>query len=311
MYKLIIIAFAFCLTACGGQKNPSTQAQAQTETAMPREFQPPMPPAQLSAEGQRDYMRAHYWDTFDFTDTLFVKQADTAQMVRAYADWVVMLFNEPTNGAPLDSLMRRASISRPMLDWFKMLADQILHDPNSPLRNDEFYIPVLQAVLAAPYYDKYERMGPEYDLKLAEQNRLGHKANDIRYTLASGATGQLYNIKADYTLLFINNPGCPLCKQVREQISASPMLTRLIKQGKMKVLALYPDEDLKEWRDYQQYMPATWIDAYDAGSVLRKNNTYNLSAIPSLYLLDRNKIVLVKDSIDVPYIEQTIKDNDK
>jgi len=28
-----------------------------------------------------------------------------------------------------------------------MLAQQVIHDPNSPLRNDEFYIPVMQAVL--------------------------------------------------------------------------------------------------------------------------------------------------------------------
>ncbi len=297
--------------ACGGQKGPSKVAQTQASTAAPRVFQPEMPPSQLSEEGQREYLRTHYWDTFDFTDTLFVQQADTAQMVRTYANWISLLFNEPTNGAPIDSLMRRASVSRPMLDWFKMLADQILHDPNSPLRNDEFYIPVLNAVLAAPYYDKYERMGPEYDLKLAEQNRIGHKANDILYTLASGATEHLYHIKADYTLLFINNPGCPLCKQVREQIGTSPMLTRLIKEGKLKVLALYPDEDLTEWRNYQKNMPATWINAYDAGSLLRKNNTYNLSAIPSLYLLNSSKIVLVKDSIDVPYIEEAIANNNK
>ena len=37
----------------------------------------------------------------------------------------------------------------PMLDYFTMLAQQVIHDPNSPLRNDEFYIPVMQAVLAS------------------------------------------------------------------------------------------------------------------------------------------------------------------
>ena len=203
-------------------------------------------------------------------------------------------------------LMRRASASRPMLDYFTMLAQQVIHDPNSPLRNDEFYIPVMQAVLASPYYDEYERIGPAYDLAMASQNRLGQRANDFRYTLASGATGTLYGVKAEYTLLFINNPGCGMCKQLREQISGSPMLSEMIERGRLKILALYPDEDLTEWRNYRDHIPASWINAYDAGCLVRENGTYDLTAIPSLYLLDSDKRVLVKDSTDVPYIEEVI-----
>lgn len=227
-------------------------------------------------------------------------------MVEAYARWVALISDRPADAAPMDSLMRRASASRPMLDYFTMLAQQVIHDPNSPLRNDEFYIPVMQAVLASPYYDEYERIGPAYDLAMASQNRLGQRANDFRYTLASGATGTLYGVKAEYTLLFINNPGCAMCKQLREQIAGSPMLSEMIERGRLKILALYPDEDLTEWRNYRDHIPASWINAYDAGCLVRENGTYDLTAIPSLYLLDSDKRVLVKDSTDVPYIEEVI-----
>ena len=81
---------------------------------------------------------------------------------------------------------------------------------------------------------------------MAMQNRIGERANDFRYTLASGATGTLYGVKAEYVLLFINNPGCPMCKQLREQIGGSPMLSEMIERGRLKVVALYPDEDLAE-----------------------------------------------------------------
>ena len=141
---------------------------------------------------------------------------------------------------------------------------------------------------------------------MASQNRLGQRANDFRYTLASGATGTLYGVKAEYTLLFINNPGCGMCKQLREQISGSPMLSEMIERGRLKILALYPDEDLTEWRNYRDHIPASWINAYDVGCLVRENGTYDLTAIPSLYLLDSDKRVLVKDSTDVPYIEEVI-----
>ena len=304
MYRIaLILALALFAASCGGRRSRPQQTAC---VSQPRVFLPAIAPARLSPQEQRDYLRWHYWDRFDFADTLFVREADTAQMVEAYARWVALISDRPADAAPMDSLMRRASASRPMLDYFTMLAQQVIHDPNSPLRNDEFYIPVMQAVLASPYYDEYERIGPAYDLAMASQNRLGQRANDFRYTLASGATGTLYGVKAEYTLLFINNPGCGMCKQLREQISGSPMLSEMIERGRLKILALYPDEDLTEWRNYRDHIPASWINAYDAGCLVRENGTYDLTAIPSLSLLDSDKRVLVKDSTDVPYIEEVI-----
>lgn len=305
MLRILFFAFVLlCTVSCGGRSNrPPKSAPAAVRQ---RVFLPAIAPAALSPEEKREYLRWHYWDRFDFSDTTFITQVDTLQMVEAYARYVSLLFAEPTDGAPMDSLMRRASASRPMLDYFAMLASQVLHDPNSPLRNDEFYIPVLRAQLASPYYDEYERIGPEYELHMASQNRLGQPASDFRYTLASGASGTLYGIRAEYVLLFINNPGCTMCREIREAIVSSPMLTEMIERGRLKVLALYPDENLTEWRDYRDHIPSSWINAYDKGCVVREKSLYDLSAIPALYLLDAAKRVLVKDSTDVAQIEETI-----
>lgn len=302
MRHLVPLIAALLLVSCGGGRKPKPAA----DTVRPRVFLPAIPPASLAAEERPEWLRRHYWDRFDFSDTLFLAQVDTAQMVEAYARYIALLSAAPTDGAPIDSLMRRASASRPMLDYFAWLGAEVLHDPNSPLRNDEFYIPVLRALLAAPWYDEYERIAPACDLQTAMQNRIGERANDLRYTLASGATGHLYGIRAEYVLLFINNPGCPMCREIREAIVASPMLSEMIERGRLKVLALYPDEDLAEWRDYRDRIPAAWINGYDAGCVVRETGSYDLTAIPALYLLDREKRVLVKDSTDVPFIEETI-----
>lgn len=304
MYRtLVLILAAVGLAACGGRA-PRRPAATTAET--PAVFLPAIAPAALAPEERVEWFRWHYWDNFDFTDTTFLARADTLQLFEAYARYVQLLFSAPTDGAPMDSLMRRAAVSRPMLDYFAMLADRVLGDPNSPLRNDEFYIPVLRAQLSSPWYDEYERLAPEYRLSLASQNRIGEQANDFRYTLASGATGTLYGLRAEYVLLFINNPGCPMCREIREAISASPMLTELIEHGRLRVLALYPDENLDEWRAYREQIPASWINAYDDGCVLREKGLYDLSAIPSLYLLDAQKRVLVKDATDVALVEEVI-----
>lgn len=301
--SILLLCVLVVMTSCGRRrKAPASDAAA----PQPAVFLPAIPPSRLSAAEQQEWLRWHYWDRFNFSDTLFLTRVDSSQLFEAYARYVVLLGDRPTDGAPMDSLMRRASTSRRMLDYFSKMAEVVLHDPNSPLRNDEFYIPVLEAQLRAPWYDEYERIAPQYDLQIARQNRLGQPANDFRYTLASGRSGTLYGLDAEYVLLFINNPGCAMCREIREAVSSSPMLTEMIEHGRLRVLAIYPDEDLSEWRAYRDEMPASWINAYDKGCVIRNEMLYDLHAIPALYLLDRNKRVLVKDSVDVAQIEEVI-----
>lgn len=299
----ILLCLLSAAVSCGRRRSaPSTD----TPASQPAVFLPAIAPSRLTPGEQREWLRWHYWDRFDFADTLFLQRVDTVQMFEAYARYIALISDRPADGAAMDTLMRRASASRPMLDYFAKLAGMVLHDPNSPLRNDEFYIPVLEALLRAPWYDEYERIAPQYDLHMASQNRLGHPANDFRYTLASGRSGTLYGLQAEYVLVFINNPGCAMCREIREAITSSPMLTEMIERGRMQVLAIYPDEDLTEWRNYRDQIPASWINAYDRGCVIREESLYDLHAIPALYLLDCDKRVLLKDCTDVAQIEEVI-----
>lgn len=136
----------------------------------------------MTAEQTHDYMRAHYWDKFDFADTLFIAEIDTVEMLRAFAAWVGN-YLAPDDPAPVEALMAQAGSSRPMLAYFAMLAEKVLYDPNSPLRSDELYIPVLEAQAASPLLDEWEKIAPLHDLRMAQQNRPGERANDFRYTL--------------------------------------------------------------------------------------------------------------------------------
>lgn len=288
-----------CALSCDGNRREPASVEH------PARFRPSVPPAELSVAERTGYMRNHYWDRFDFADTLFLARIDTMRMIEAFATYVAQ-YVRPDDPAPIDSLMRRASVSRPMFEYFRMLAERVLYDPNSPLRSDELYIPVLRAALTVPWLDRWERIRPEAELRLAVQNRVGHPANDFGYTLASGVRGTLYGIRAEYTLLFLSNPGCPMCRCLREEMLASPLLNDFTERGMLKVLMLYPDADLTQWREHRAEVPAIWIDAYDEGCVLLEKSLYDLRAIPSFYLLDRDKRVLVKDSASIRQIEEAI-----
>lgn len=76
-------------------------------------------------------------------------------------------------------------------------------------------------------------------------------------------------------------------------------------KGSLSVLAIYPDEDLNAWKKYARSLPQEWIVARYAHPDARK--AYGLPAIPCLYLLDRNKTVILKDA-PVERIEERLSD---
>lgn len=304
-----ILLLAVCLLTLASCGRRAARPAAPERPASARGFRPVEVPAAVAPDERRAYLRDHYWDRFDFADTLLVREADTLQLVEAFARFAVLLAatpEHPSDPAPVRELMRRASASRPMLDLFAMLARTVLHDPNSPLRDDELYIPVLEALLAAPYYDEYERLAPEYDLRLARRNRPGDGAADFGFELRSGSRGTLCGIDAEYTLLFFGEPDCPACREVGEALAASPMLSEMIELGQLCVVALAPDADAAAWRRAPARFPASWLDVCDTEGRIRSEELYDLRALPSLYLLDAAKRVLLKDTADVERIEETI-----
>ena len=293
----VVIAIILAILGIGCTSKPK-----RSEPKQSYHFRYVQPPAQASMEQQIEYMRDHFWDKFNFADTLYTTKADTIEMCRAYAAYVSN-FVGPMDQEPIRKLMQRASVSKRMFDYFVMLSNKVLHDPNSPLRSDELYIAVLEAQLASPHYDKYEKMAPEYDLRIVSQNRIGHKANNFRYTTKSERTRDMYSLKSDFVIVYINNPGCAMCRDITEALKRSPIITDLQQQKRLKILAIYPDEQLDEWHKHMGDMPSEWINSYDKGCHIERENLYNVSAIPALYLLDKDKVVLVKDSTNVGELE--------
>lgn len=289
-YILIICLCVLITTACGGGRTQKVQS---------------VDSAVVAAKSQQEIMHdkvVHYWDDFAFADSLALTKVDSAALIKNFCRYVMML----DSAEPMRELMNKASVSKQAMELFYSMAETVLYDPNSPMRNDELYIPVLESVIASPLFDRWEKIAPKHDLHLAMQNRIGQQANDFVYTLRSGAKSSLYGVKSDYTLVFINNPGCPMCGDVRRQLCASQLITSLVASGRLTVLAIYTDEDLAEWHKYYDEVPINWINGYDKGCLITQNETYDLKAIPALYLLNGEKIVLVKDSTDVGYIEQVL-----
>lgn len=305
-YLNIFFLFLILCTACGSRKASDNQAE-DIKSDSTKIFALPVIPALLNTpESRADYLVRHYWENVDFADTTYLDHREV--MEQAWVDYIdiMKLVPEETAISAIKQMYKDAGKKKKVFFFFTDLAEKYLYDPNSPMRNEELYIPVLDAMLESTVLDDTEKILPKGRRELAEQNRLGRQAEDFTYTLVSGKSGTLYGVKADYTLLFINNPGCHACEEGIKELKQAPAINKEFEAGNLKILSVYPDEDKEEWERHLSDFPKEWINGYDKKLMIKEKNLYDLKAIPTLYLLDKNKKVLLKDAV-VGQIEQYLQ----
>ena len=305
-YLNIFFLFLILCTACGSRKASDNQTE-DIKSDSTKIFALPVIPALLNTpESRADYLVRHYWENVDFADTTYLDHREV--MEQAWVDYIdiMKLVPEETAISAIKQMYKDAGKKKKVFFYFTDLAEKYLYDPNSPMRNEELYIPVLDAMLESSVLDDTEKILPKGRRELAEQNRPGRQAEDFTYTLVSGKSGTLYGVKADYTLLFINNPGCHACEEGIKELKQAPAINKEFEAGNLKILSVYPDEDKEEWETHLSDFPKEWINGYDKKLMIKEKNLYDLKAIPTLYLLDKNKKVLLKDAV-VGQIEQYLQ----
>jgi hypothetical protein len=269
-------------------------------TPLKKEFNPVNISERLTTPSQRaDYLVTHYWDNFDFSDTAYVHLPEITE--QAFVGYINIFSHtevakvETSITAMLNRAIKEDNTGT-MFRYLLSLYKDYLYDPNSPMRNEEYYIPVTSYILESGFGDDVLKSRTSFDRSMMLRNRKGDTASDIIYTLANGNTGRLYKLADDYTILFFYNPDCPACKETIMQLNDSPLINGMLSSGELAILALYPDADIALWKEYRASMPLSWINAYDKDQTIRNKGIYDLKAIPCLYLLDRNKKVLFKDA---------------
>lgn len=298
MKAKIYIFFLFvlaCGNAYGNSHHLSPAATASAQDTLPVFTLPDIPPVITSPELRAEYLVEHYWDNMNFADNHYIHHPEITE--QAWADYCNILNHVPLSTAQqsLRKTIGQANVNKKMFTYLTELADKYLYNPNSPMRNEEFYIPVLEAMLRSPLLNKTEKIRPQARLTLAQKNRAGTQALDFTYTLKSGTQGTLYQLNTEYILLFINNPGCHACSETIGQLQAATTINKLLREKRITILSVYPDEELDEWNRHLADFPSEWINAYDKRLIIRDKQLYDLKAIPTLYLLNRKKTVLLKD----------------
>lgn len=313
--KLILIAAAAVLAAaCNGgntqnseNKNEKVKAE-QSMKALP--FPDVQVPSMISSQQEViEYLAQNYWKGITepsrdyLCDSVYVSGVDKSIVEQKFADWTYILGKAPLNVAlkSVEKLYdaalaceKRNSASN-VFETFVTLVEKYFYNANSPLRNEEYYLPFVARYATYEGLMDVERKKYEREARLCALNRIGTKAADFRFSDKSGKIRDLYDIDAELTLLFFSNPGCGACLEIINVLKEDATISSLISKGVLKVLNIYIDEDIQAWRSYMPIYPDEWYNGFDPDMVIRNEEIYNVRAIPSLYLLDKEKNVLMKD----------------
>lgn len=133
-----------------------------------------------------------------------------------------------------------------------------------------------------------------YRLNVLKKNSIGEKATDFLFYKKDGSQSSLYDVKADFLLVYFNNPDCETCKALKQEMVSSVILNDVLDSGKLKLLSVCVEGETDEWK--KQQLPESWIDACDKSMVIVDDELYYLPSLPVLYLLDSNYFVILKNT---------------
>ena len=302
-------AFVMMLCLCAAVVSCGSRGGRPSGEVRTRPFPMVSVPAMLSDPAQRaDYLVTHYWDGFfkgtgpsDTGYVLGVRRDEVRDNMMAYlsilhgfevpraADAVSSLFDQ------IEGCQARDSASL-VYELMTSLVETCLYDPNSPLRSEDLYLPFVRKMIESPFTSRDKLPAYRFEAEKCSMNPYGSKAPDFEFKDASGRVHTLYGIEAGWTLLFFSNPGCHACQGIVSEIEAAGFPEEMIASGDLAVVNIYIDDEIDRWRAAAGEYPSGWYNGYDFRRVMNDGSLYYVRAIPSLYLLDADKRVIMKDA---------------
>ena len=296
----------FVLWAC-------TLVQAQAQQSFPY---PAIPDTLRSVEQRAGYLSEHYWDNYNFADTLLLKskevteqgfvnfidilnrlnldnaskgvahkdiaQKDITQKDIAQKDIVRKdivrkdiarkdIVRKDITQKGIACFTRKAFSNAAAKERFENLIEHYFEDQLSPVRNDRVYLIFLEEMKNSPCFNETEKERIAFKIKTTNKNLPGDIAINFKFKDENRKEHQLSDYKDQKVILYFYDPDCENCHEV------SAWLKQQSIPADIKVLKMIADNHIS-------YM-------------------YSLKNMPTIFLLDKENKVILKDCTAQELIE--------
>lgn len=266
----------FVLWAC-------TLVQAQAQQSFPY---PAIPDTLRSVEQRAGYLSEHYWDNYNFADTLLLKSKEVTE--QGFVNFIDILnrFNldNASKGVAhkdiaqkgiarkdIACFTRKAFSNAAAKERFENLIEHYFEDQLSPVRNDRVYLMFLEEMKNSPCFDETEKERIAFKIKTTNKNLPGDIAINFKFKDENGKEHQLSDYKDQKVILYFYDPDCENCHEV------SAWLKQQTIPADIKVLKMIADNHI--------------------------SYIYSLKNMPTIFLLDKENKVILKDCTAQELIE--------
>lgn len=240
------------------------------------------------------YYKAHFWDGFNFQDDRLVYTPLFDARLDEYFNKLVLPWPDSVEHEA-DVLLAKARGTR---DIFKYTLWWITRNvENSKVMGmDEAFV-----YLVENYYMKGDAfwLKPEELQKYVDRiqkiapNVLGHIAPQVKLPdLFTAKDDKLSDIASPYTLLLFYSPNCGHCQHEIPLIDS--VYNAALKEKGVKIFTVSTEGDEKQNTDFvkKQHMDK-WggANTWDPKNVGNFRSMYDVYSTPTLYILDKNKII--------------------
>ena len=223
----------------------------------------------------------------------FIEQVAALDQVRA----------EFLMNATMETLVSDPKGYRQMME----LAEKRFSDAADPIHNEGLYMVVLKHAIEQYVLSNTEKEKQRLLLEGAKKNMIGTIAADFDYVTPDDKTvHHLKDLKANYVLVYFNNPDCESCEKVKERLASNDLINKMVNEKKLIVLAIYPYDDQNLWKKAKY--PKMMINGWNQSRQIEYAELYDLPTLPCFYLLDKDYKVLIKNEGSLNKVEAYLND---
>ena len=205
--------------------------------------------------------------------------------------------------ATLETLAKDPKAYRQMLE----LAEKRFSDAADPIHNEGLYMTALKHATDNFILSAAEKERQRLLLEGAKKNMIGSTAADFDYITPNDKTvHHLKDLRADYILIYFNNPDCESCETVKERLNGNELINQMVNDKKLIVLAIYPYDDQKLWKKAKY--PKMMINGWNQSRNIEYAELYDLPTLPCFYLVDKQFKVIVKNEGSLNKVEAKLKE---
>ncbi len=241
------------------------------------------------------YYRDHYFDPYDLTDSRLLRTPFFYEKVNYYVEKLTPQTPDSIIKT-LDNLLEKFEGDE---DMFKYHLITFLNKYASSkiVGFDAIYVHLVNNYYAqgkAPWTDDEQLEKMIKNAKKFEPILIGKPAPRIQLVKSDGSPIDLYDVQADYTVLYFWDPDCGHCKK------SIPKLVSFYEKYKnqgVEVLAVcskLTDKVPECWETTKERGMDIWINAADPYLRSRYKQVYDVRSTPMIYILDKDKKIVSK-----------------